>query len=70
MKKKNLKNLNFKKETISRLSSETIVGGNIEVNGRSVPFYETCASCPHTSINVDCNWSQYTTGDKPPKLFG
>ena len=69
MKKKNLKSLSLKKVNISKLSSKTIVGGNLE-GGRSVPYYETCASCPHTSINVDCNWSQYTTGDKPPVIGG
>lgn len=69
MKKKNLNNLNLKKETISKLSSETIVGGNEIVNARSYPFYyNTCVSCPITSVNVDCNWSQHKTGDTPPQI--
>lgn len=54
MKKKNLNDLQLKKETISKLASDTIKGGGTVTS---------CIACPgekpeHDSFANECYWSQ------------
>ncbi|WP_299684850.1 hypothetical protein [uncultured Dokdonia sp.] len=63
MKKKKLKNLNFKKEVISKLSSSSIIGGlgvasqhNGHTECPNTVIFDECL----TSFDYECPWSNQT----------